>query len=84
MTNPTIIRPPPTIAITARVPHSFAAALLLDYHLSKEASESMEKSHGPLGAAQRRAMVGGAVGRSAFGQHAGMGGGRKTASWRRC
>src|SRR4029077_5967121 len=35
MTNPTIIRPPTTIAIMARAPHPYAAALLLDYHLSK-------------------------------------------------
>ena len=43
MTNPTIIRPPTTIAIMARAPHPYAAALLLDYHLSKEASEIMER-----------------------------------------
>ena len=46
MTNPTIIRPPTTIAIMARAPHPYAAALLLDYHLSKEASEIMVKSQG--------------------------------------
>ena len=46
MTNPTIIRPPTTIAITSRAPHLHAAALLLDYHLSKEASEIMVKSQG--------------------------------------
>jgi len=46
MTNPTIIRPPTAIAITARAPHPYAAALLLDYHLSKEASEIMVKSQG--------------------------------------
>ena len=46
MTNPTIIRPPTTIAILARAPHPYAAALLLDYHLSKEASEIMVKSQG--------------------------------------
>ena len=46
MTNPTIIRPPTTIALTARAPHPYAAALLLDYHLSKEASEIMVKSQG--------------------------------------
>ena len=46
MTNPTIIRPPTTIAIIARAPHPYAAALLLDYHLSKEASEIMVKSQG--------------------------------------
>ena len=46
MTNPTIIRPPTTIAIMARAPHPYAAALLLDYHLSKQASEIMTKSQG--------------------------------------
>jgi iron(III) transport system substrate-binding protein len=44
--NPTIIRPPSTIAITSRSPHPHAAALLLDYHLSKEASEIMVKNQG--------------------------------------
>jgi len=46
MTNPTIIRPPTTIAIMARAPHPYAAALLLDYHLSKPVSEIMVKSQG--------------------------------------
>ena len=46
MTNQTIIRPPTAIAITTRAPHPHAAALLLDYHLSKEASEIMVKSQG--------------------------------------
>ena len=44
--NPTIVRPPSTIAILARAPHPYAAALFLDYHLSKEASEIMVKSQG--------------------------------------
>ena len=44
--SPTIIRPPSTIAITSRAPHPYAAALLLDYHLSKEASEIMVKNQG--------------------------------------
>jgi iron(III) transport system substrate-binding protein len=46
MLNPTLIRPPSVIAITSRSPHPYAAALLLDYHLSKEASEIMVKSQG--------------------------------------
>ena len=46
MTNPNIIRPPTTIAIMARAPHPYAAALLLDYHLSKPVSEIMVKSQG--------------------------------------
>ena len=44
--NPTIVRPPSTIAILVRAPHPYAAALFLDYHLSKEASEIMVKSQG--------------------------------------
>ena len=43
MTNPTLIRPPSTIAIMAHAPHPYAAALFLDYHLSKQASEIMVK-----------------------------------------
>lgn len=44
--DPTIVRPPSTIAITSRSPHPYAAALFLDYHLSKEASEIMVKNQG--------------------------------------
>jgi len=44
--SPTIVRPPSIIAITSRSPHPYASALLLDYHLSKEASEIMVKSQG--------------------------------------
>jgi len=44
--NPTIARPPSIIAILARAPHPYAAALFLDYHLSKEASEIMVKNQG--------------------------------------
>jgi iron(III) transport system substrate-binding protein len=44
--NPTIVRPPSIIAILARAPHPYAAALFLDYHLSKDASEIMVKSQG--------------------------------------
>lgn len=44
--TPTIIRPPSTIAIMAQAPHPYAAALFLDYQLSKEASEIMVKSQG--------------------------------------
>jgi iron(III) transport system substrate-binding protein len=46
MMNPTFIRPPSTIAITSQAPHPHAAALLLDYHLSREASEIMVKNQG--------------------------------------
>lgn len=44
--NPTIVRPPSIIAIVARAPHPYAAALFLDYHLSKAASEIMVKRQG--------------------------------------
>jgi iron(III) transport system substrate-binding protein len=44
--NPTIVRPPSIIALVARAPHPYAAALFLDYHLSKEASEIMVKNQG--------------------------------------
>lgn len=44
--NPTIARPPSIIAILARAPHPYAAALFLDYHLSKEASEIMVRNQG--------------------------------------
>ena len=46
MMIPTLVRPPSVIAITSRSPHPYAAALLLDYHLSKEASEIMVKNQG--------------------------------------
>jgi iron(III) transport system substrate-binding protein len=39
--NPTPVKPPSGVAIAARAPHPYAAALLLDYHLSKEAQEIM-------------------------------------------
>jgi len=44
--NPTIMRPPAIIAIASRAPHPHAAALFVDYHLSKEASEIMVKNQG--------------------------------------
>ena len=44
--NPTIVRTPSVIAITARSSHPYAAALFVDYHLSKEASEIMVKNQG--------------------------------------
>lgn len=44
--NPTIVRTPSVIAIAARAPHPYAAALFEDYHLSKEASEIMVSKQG--------------------------------------
>ena len=40
-TNPTIVKPPSVIAISARTTRPHAAALLLDYYLSKPAQEIM-------------------------------------------
>jgi iron(III) transport system substrate-binding protein len=40
-TNPTIVKPPSVIAITSKTSRPHAAALLLDYLLSKEAHEIM-------------------------------------------
>jgi iron(III) transport system substrate-binding protein len=40
-TNPTIVKPPSVVAIASNAPHPHAAALLLDYHLSKDAQEMM-------------------------------------------
>ncbi|MBI4528467.1 MAG: extracellular solute-binding protein [Deltaproteobacteria bacterium] len=44
--KPTIVRPPSIISIASRSPHPHAAALFLDYHLSKEASEIMVNNQG--------------------------------------
>ncbi len=44
--SPTILRPSSIIAITSRSPHPHAAALFVDYHLSKEASEIMVSKQG--------------------------------------
>jgi iron(III) transport system substrate-binding protein len=44
--NPTILRTPSVIAVAARAPHPYAAALFVDYHLSKEASEIMVEKQG--------------------------------------
>jgi iron(III) transport system substrate-binding protein len=39
--KPAVVKPPSVIAIGAKAPHPHAAALLVDYHLSKEAQEMM-------------------------------------------
>ena len=39
--NPTVVKPPSVIAIGSKAPHPHAAALLVDYHLAKEAQEIM-------------------------------------------
>jgi iron(III) transport system substrate-binding protein len=43
---PVIVRTPSIIAITSQPQHPYAAALLVDYHLSKEASEIMAHKQG--------------------------------------
>ncbi|MBI4528919.1 MAG: extracellular solute-binding protein [Deltaproteobacteria bacterium] len=40
-TQPTLVKPPNMIAVMAKAAHPHAAALLLDYHLTKEAHEIM-------------------------------------------
>ena len=37
--NPTVVKPPSGIGIASRAPHPYSAALLADYHLSKEGQE---------------------------------------------
>jgi iron(III) transport system substrate-binding protein len=39
--NPTVVKPPSGIGIASRAAHPYSAALLADYHLSKEAQENM-------------------------------------------
>ena len=41
--NPTIVKPPSVMAIASKTPHPHAAALLVDYQLSKEAQEVMAR-----------------------------------------
>lgn len=43
---PTIVRTPSVVAVTGQPQHPYAAALLIDYHLSKEASEIMAQKQG--------------------------------------
>src|ERR1051325_450351 len=69
--NPTAVKPPSSVAIAARAPHPYAAALLADYHLSKEAQEIM--AHNQFYWTSRRE-VGGRTGhRAARRLPAGMG-----------
>jgi iron(III) transport system substrate-binding protein len=43
---PTLVRTPSIVAVTSQPQHPYAAALLIDYHLSKEASEIMANKQG--------------------------------------
>jgi len=44
--NPTIVKPPSTVSIAAKAPHPYAAALLVDYKLSKPSHELMAHKQG--------------------------------------
>lgn len=44
--NPTIVKPPSTVSIAAKAPHPYAAALLVDYKLSKPSHELMALKQG--------------------------------------
>jgi iron(III) transport system substrate-binding protein len=44
--NPTIVKPPSALAIAARASHPHAAALLVDFYLSKEAQEILTNNLG--------------------------------------
>jgi iron(III) transport system substrate-binding protein len=46
LTNPTLVKPPQSIGVASRAPHPYAAALLIDYHLSKEAQENLAQKRG--------------------------------------
>jgi iron(III) transport system substrate-binding protein len=46
LTNPTLIKPPQSIGVTSKAPHPYSAALLVDYHLSKEAQEVLAQKRG--------------------------------------
>ena len=44
--NPTIVKPPSTVSIAAKAPHPHAAALLVDYKLSRKSQEMMAQKQG--------------------------------------
>lgn len=46
LTNPTLVKPPQSIGIASKAPHPYAAALLIDYHLSKEAQDNLAQRRG--------------------------------------
>jgi iron(III) transport system substrate-binding protein len=46
LTDPAVVKPPQSIGITSKAQHPHAAALLIDYHLSKQAQEIMSKKQG--------------------------------------
>lgn len=46
LTDPTVVKPPQSIGITSKPLHPYSAALLIDYHLSKQAQEIMSQKQG--------------------------------------
>jgi len=44
--NPTIVKPPSTVSVAAKAPHPYAAALLVDYKLSRKSQEMMAQKQG--------------------------------------
>lgn len=46
LTNPTLVKPPQSLSVTLKAPHPYAAALLIDYHLSKEAQANLAQNRG--------------------------------------
>ena len=45
-TNPTLVKPPSALAIAAKAPHPYAAALMTDFYLSREAQEILAQKLG--------------------------------------
>ena len=45
-TDPTLVKPPSALAIASKAPHPYAAALMTDFYLSKEAQEILAQKLG--------------------------------------
>ena len=45
-TNPTLVKPPSALGIASKAPHPYAAALMVDFYLSKEAQEILSQKLG--------------------------------------
>jgi len=46
LTNPTLVKPPQSLSVTSKAPHPYAAALLIDYQLSREAQTDLTQTRG--------------------------------------
>jgi iron(III) transport system substrate-binding protein len=46
LTNPTLVKPPQSLSITSKAPHPHAAALLVDYQLSRAAQTDLAQNRG--------------------------------------